>query len=198
MASSLRYLQPNSLQNIVPPVQANRLLLALRSLAICPAAALEAHLFCLGDQARGLANALLGKCNGVQRGAGNAPTLATPQKARFRGASGRLDLLGKGFPERGGSATKWYHSPAPLRGGPAGRSAGELLNKPEERDGLRDLPAGPGQPVQMPGMRGRALFALYEGAPEESLLAARTASAGPLPLPGRRVLRSQFRLSRAD
>ena len=145
----------------------------------------EAHFFCLGDQARGLADALLGKCNGVQRGAGNAPTLATPQKARFRGASGRLDSLGKGFPERGGSATKWYHSPAPLRGGPAGRSAGELLNKPEERDGLRDLPAGPGQPVQMPGMRGRALFALYEGAPEESLLAARTAAAGPLPLPGR-------------
>ena len=99
--------------------------------------------------------------------------LATPQKARFRGASGRLDLLGKGFLERGGSATKWYHSPAPPRGGPAGRSAGELLNKPEGRDGLRDLPAGPGQPVQMPGMRGRALFALYEGAPEESLLAAR-------------------------
>ena len=75
--------------------------------------------------------------------------------------------------------------PARLRDGPAGRSAGELLNKPEERDGLRDLPAGPGQPVQMPGMRGRALFALYEGAPEESLLAARTAAAGPLPLPGR-------------
>ena len=141
--------------------------------------------FCLGDQARGLADALLGKCNGVQRGAGNAATLATPPKARFRGASGQLDSLGKGFLERGGWATRWYHSPAPLRGGPAGRSAGELLDKPEGRDGLRDLPAGPGQPVQMPGMRGRALFALYEGAPEESLLAARTAAAGPLPLPGR-------------
>ena len=185
MARSLRYFQTNSLQNIVPPVQANRLLLALRSLEICPAAGAGGPFLCLGDQARGLATAPLGKCNGVQRGAGNAPTLATPQKARFRGASGRLDSLGRGFPERGGSATKWYHSPAPLRGGPAGRSVGELLNKPEERDGLRDLPAGPGQPVQMPGMRGRALFALYEGAPEESLLAARTAAAGPLPLPGR-------------
>ena len=42
-----------------------------------------AHFFCLGAQARGLADALLGKCNGVQRGAGNAPTLATPQKARL-------------------------------------------------------------------------------------------------------------------
>ena len=130
-----------------------------------------AHFFCLVAQARGLADALLGKYNGVQRGSGNAPTLATPQEARFRGAAGRLDSLGKGFLERGGSATKWYHSPAPLRGGPAGQSAGELVNNPEERDGLRDLPAGPGQPVQMPGMRGRALFSLYEGAPEESLLA---------------------------
>ena len=185
MARSLRYLQPNSLQNIVPPVLGQSLLLALRSLAICPAVGAGCPFLLLGDQAWGLADAPLGKCNGVQRGAGNAPTLATPQKARFRGASGRLDSLGRGFPERGGSATKWYHSPAPLRGGPAGRSAGELLNKPEERDGLRDLPAGPGQPVQMPGMRGRALFALYEGAPEESLLAARTAAAGPLPLPGR-------------
>ena len=42
-----------------------------------------ANCFCLGAQARGLANALLGKCNGVQRGAGNAATLATPQKARL-------------------------------------------------------------------------------------------------------------------
>ena len=69
----------------------------------------------------------------------------------------------------------------------SGKRAGELTSgiNQEERDRLRDLPAGPGQPVQMPGMRGRALFALYEGAPEESLLAARTAAAGPLPLPGR-------------
>ena len=41
-----------------------------------------------------------------------------------------------------------------------------------------------GQPVQMPGMRSGVMFALYEGAPEEPLLAARTAAAGPLPLPG--------------
>ena len=186
MACSLRYLQTNSLQNIVPAVWANRFVLGVRSLAICPAVGAGGPFLLPGRPGKGgLADAPLGKCNGVQRGAGNAPTLATPQKARFRGASGRLDSLGRGFPERGGSATKWYHSPAPLRGGPAGRSAGELVNKPEERDGLRDLPAGPGQPVQMPGMRGRALFALYEGAPEESLLAARTAAAGPLPLPGR-------------
>ena len=110
---------------------------------------------------------------------------ATPQKPRVRGASGRLDSLGKGFLEWVWWATKWYHSPAPLRGGPAGRSAGELVNKPEGRDGLRDLPAGPGQPVQMPGMRSRVLFALHEGAPEEPLLAAGAAAAGALPFPDR-------------
>ena len=114
-----------------------------------------------------------------QSGAGNAA------KARSVGAAGRLDSLGKGFLETAVWATQWYHSPAPLRGGPAGRSAGELANKPEGRDGLRELPAGPGQPIQMPGMRSGVLFALREGTPEEPLLAGRTAAAGTLPLPGR-------------
>ena len=121
----------------------------------------------------------LGNGSRPQSGSGNAA------KARVRGASGRLDSLGKGFLKPAGWAPKWYHSAALLRGGPAGRSAGELVNKPEGRDGLRDLPAGPGQPVQMPGMRSGVLFALREGTPEEPLLAGRTAAAGALPLPDR-------------
>ena len=180
MARSLRYLQPNSLQNIVPAGLGQSLRTGGTEFGDLPGCRRRRPIsFAWATRLGGWRT--LSSANATVSNA--AP--ATPQKARFRGASGRLDSLGKGFLERVGSATKWYHSPAPLRGGPAGRSAGELVNNPEERDGLRDLPAGPGQPVQMPGMWGRALFALYEGAPEESLLAARTAAAGPLPLPGR-------------
>ena len=185
LARSLRHLKTTSPQTIVPAVQANRFVLGVRSLAISQAVGAGCPFLLLGRPGSAAGDRSPGQMQRCPTWRRRRPNAGNAAKARAHGASGRLDSLGKGFLETAVLAMKWYHGPAPLRGGPAGRSAGELVNKPEGRDGLRDLPAGPGQPVQMPGMRSGVLFALHEGAPEGPLLAAGAAATGPLPLPDR-------------